>query len=117
MLGYGWASRLAACCVNNINGHQFRLPPNQSADMQQFGHLYVVNEDHVDMMHMYDAVRDIVRVNQPGPQLYLRPIYAYYSAVLSDRIKLLTERIFEQSILPGLPVCASFHCLIIISVV
>lgn len=78
--------------------------------MRQFGHLYVVNEDHVDMMHMYDAVRDIVRVNQPGPQLYLRPIYAYYSAVLSDRIKLLTERIFEQSILPGLPVCASFHC-------
>lgn len=80
---------------------------NQSTDMGQFGYLYVVDEHHVDMMHMYEAVREIVRVNQPGPQLYLQPIYAYYSAVLSDRIKLMTESIFEQNILPGLPVCFS----------
>lgn len=74
------------------------------ADIDQFGFLYVVNESHIDMTHMYDLVRQIIRANQPGPQLYLQPIYTYYSSVLSDRIKLMTESIFEQNAIPVLPV-------------
>lgn len=70
--------------------------------------MYVVNEEHIDMMHMYDMAREIVRVNQPGPQLYLQPIYAYYSSVLSDRIKLMTEKVFEHKTIPSLPVRSAF---------
>lgn len=56
------------------------------------------------MLHLYENVREIVAANQLGPKIYLYPIYTYYSSLLSDKIKLMTERIFEQDTIPKLPV-------------
>lgn len=73
-------------------------------DIDQFGHLHTIDETHVDMMKLYKTVRNIVAANQIGPTRYLYPIYSYYSSLLSDKIKLMTERIFEQNTIPNLPV-------------
>lgn len=72
--------------------------------MEQFGHLHIIDENHVDMQQMYEKIREIVSANQLGPRIYLYPIYTYYSSLLSDKIKLMTERIFEQDTIPKLPV-------------
>lgn len=56
------------------------------------------------MLRLYENVREIVAANQLGPKIYLHPIYTYYSSLLSDKIKLMTERIFEQDTIPKLPV-------------
>lgn len=72
--------------------------------MEQFGHLHIIDENHVDMQRMYGKIRNIVAANQLGPKIYLQPIYTYYSSLLSDKIKLMTERVFEQDTIPKLPV-------------
>lgn len=72
--------------------------------MEQFGYLHIIDENHVDMQQMYEKIREIVSANQLGPRIYLYPIYTYYSSLLSDKIKLMTERIFEQDTIPKLPV-------------
>lgn len=56
------------------------------------------------MMKLYENVQNCVTANQIGPKLYLYPIYSYYSLLLSDKMKLMTERIFEQDTVPSLPV-------------
>lgn len=56
------------------------------------------------MLKFYDEVRKIVAVNQTGPIIYLYPVYSYYSMLLSDRLKMMTENIFVQSKIPDLPV-------------
>lgn len=66
--------------------------------------MHIIHENHVDMLQMYENVREIVAANQLGPKIYLYPIYTYYSSLLSDKIKLMTERIFEQDTIPKLPV-------------
>lgn len=66
--------------------------------------MHIIHENHVDMLQMYENVREIVAANQLGPKIYLHPIYTYYSSLLSDKIKLMTERIFEQDTIPKLPV-------------
>lgn len=81
---------------------QFILEP------EQFGQLHIIDENHVDMQRLYDNVREIVSTNQFGPRIYLYPIYTYYSSLLSDKIKLMTERIFEQDTIPKLPVNCKF---------
>lgn len=73
-------------------------------DQDQFGYLYAIDEKHIDMMRLYENVRNCVTANQIGPKLYLYPIYSYYSLLLSDKMKLMTERIFEQDTIPSLPV-------------
>lgn len=73
-------------------------------DEQQSGHLHTINENHIDMLKLFDVVRRIVAANQMGPTIYLYPIYLYYSSLLSDRIKALTEQIFQQAVIPSLPV-------------
>lgn len=73
-------------------------------DKHQFGHLHTINENHIDMLELYGAIRRIVAANQMGPTIYLYPIYLYYSSLLSDQIKAMTERIFQQTIIPNLPV-------------
>lgn len=73
-------------------------------DPDQCGQLHIIDENHVDMLRLYENVRSIVAANQLGPRIYLYPIYSYYSSLLSDKIKLMTERIFEQNTIPKLPV-------------
>lgn len=73
-------------------------------DIEQFGHLHIIDENHIDMRRMYGKIRNIVAANQLGPKIYLQPIYTYYSSLLSDKIKLMTERVFEQDTIPKLPV-------------
>lgn len=75
-----------------------------NADIDQFGYLHTIAENHVDMVKLYENMREIVAANQMGPKLYLYPIYTYYSSLFSDKIKLMTERIFEQDTIPSLPV-------------
>lgn len=82
------------------------------SDQDQFGYLYAIDEKHIDMIKLYENVRNCVAANQIGPKLYLYPIYSYYSLLLSDKMKLMTERIFEQDIVPSLPVKPNcFKCL------
>lgn len=74
--------------------------------------MYAIDETHIDMMKLYENVRNCVTANQIGPKLYLYPIYSYYSLLLSDKMKLMTERIFEQDTVPSLPVKPNcFICL------
>lgn len=68
------------------------------------GHLHTINVDHIDMLKMYENVRNIVKTNQAGPTVYLYPIYLYYASLLSDKIKMMTEQIFQQNTIPNLPV-------------
>lgn len=56
------------------------------------------------MIKLYQQVENIVIANQTGPTTYLYPIYTYYFPLISDQIKKLTERIFEQDTIPALPV-------------
>lgn len=56
------------------------------------------------MLKLYKRVEEIVAANQTGPMTYLYPIYTYYFPLVSDQIKKLTERIFEQDVIPALPV-------------
>lgn len=74
------------------------------ADKHQFGHLHTINENHMDMLELFDAIRKIVAANEMGPTIYLYPIYLYYSSLLSDQIRAMTERIFQQTVIPNLPV-------------
>lgn len=78
------------------------------ADKHQLGYLHTIDENHIDMLMLFDAVRKIVAANQMGPTIYLYPIYLYYSSLVSDRIKAMTERIFQQKIIPNLPVTITF---------
>lgn len=65
------------------------------------------------MVKLYKQVEEIVIANQTGPTTYLYPIYTYYFPLISDQIKKLTERIFEQDIVPGLPVSTPFYRIIL----
>lgn len=71
--------------------------------------MHCIPETHVDMVKLYKQVEEIVTANQTGPTTYLYPIYTYYFPLISDQIKKLTERIFEQDIIPGLPVSTLFY--------
>lgn len=63
-----------------------------------------MTEDHVDMVGMYQRVRQIVVANQPGPKTYLYPIYEYYFPLLANKIQAMTENIFVQYRIPELAV-------------
>lgn len=64
----------------------------------------MIDVNHVDMLKLYENVRCIVAANQRGPSIYLYPIYSYYAPLLTNQLKLMTENIFQKSILPNLPV-------------
>lgn len=73
-------------------------------DVEQLGYLMYITENHVDMVKLYDEVKEIVVANQTGPKTYLYPIYKYYFPLLSNKLKEMTENIFVQAELPELPV-------------
>lgn len=73
-------------------------------DQAQLGYLNCIDEDHVDMIKMYEKVKKIVRANLPGPTTYLYPIYKYYFPLLSNKMKEMAQNIFAQYNLPDLPV-------------
>lgn len=78
---------------------------NICQDESQRGYLHCIPEDHIDMLKLYERVEGIVGANQTGPTTYLYPIYTYYYPLIADRIKKMTEAIFEQETIPPLPVC------------
>lgn len=71
---------------------------------EEFGYLHCIDEEHVDMIKLYEDVREIVGANLTAPTTYLYPIYTYYFPMLCGRMKLLTENIFTQYTIPGLEV-------------
>lgn len=73
-------------------------------EVEQLGYLMYIDENHVDMLKLYDEVKEIVAANQTGPKSYLYPIYKYYFPLLSNKLKEMTENIFVQTELPELPV-------------
>lgn len=70
----------------------------------EFGYLHIIEEAHVDMLKMYEEVRQFVQRNWYGPKIYLHPIYRYYFVLLARKMKLITEKIFTQRTIPDLPV-------------
>lgn len=70
----------------------------------EHGFLHIIEESHVDMVKMYENVREIVQSNWYGPKIYLHPIYRYYFVLLARKMKLITEKIFTQRTIPDLPV-------------
>lgn len=98
----------------NISPHfshflsKFRLVVHSVSDKHQFGHLHTIDENHIDMLKLFESIRQIVVANQTGPTIYLYPIYSYYSSLLSDQIRAMTEQVFQQTIIPNLPVNFDF---------
>lgn len=73
-------------------------------EVEQLGYLMYIDENHVDMVKLYDEVKEMVVANQTGPKTYLYPIYKYYFPLLSNKLKEMTENIFVQTEVPELPV-------------
>lgn len=73
-------------------------------DEKQLAYLHVINENHVDMIRLYENVKKIVKANLTGPTTYLYPIYKFYFPLLAGKMKAITEHIFTQRALPELPV-------------
>lgn len=63
-----------------------------------------IPETHVDMLKLYDDVRQIVRANEQGPRVYLYPIYTYYFPLLSNKLRDMALSIFTQTTIPALRV-------------
>lgn len=73
-----------------------------SGEEEERGYLHFIPDDHMDMERMYKGVREIVKANQQGPRLFLKPIYEYYYPVLSGKLLQCTENLFLQNTLPSL---------------
>lgn len=101
------------CCSHCITSHHIRSLATSSMHSYSFilctgddelGYLHIIEESHVDMLKMYEEVRQIVQSNWYGPKIYLHPIYRYYFVLLARKMKLITEKIFTQRTIPDLPV-------------
>ena len=68
------------------------------------GYLHFIHEDHVDMLILYDRIKEIVRRNLTGPTTYLYPMYRFYFPILANKMKLITESIFSLREIPSLQV-------------
>lgn len=74
------------------------------ADPSLVGFLSNIREDHPDMLIFYDSVRDIVRANEQGPRVYLKPMYNYYYTLMSNKLCEMALNIFTQPSIPALRV-------------
>ncbi|XP_075164298.1 dynein heavy chain 3, axonemal [Haematobia irritans] len=79
-----------------------RLEYVMSRDPDTFGYLHCINENHPDMMNLYQKITTIVENNRKGPIVYLLPIYKYYYSLLANKILPIVERIFTHHVLPDL---------------
>lgn len=68
------------------------------------GYLHIIEENHVDMVKLYDKIKKIVKSNQTGPTTYLYPMYTFYFPILANKMRLITENIFGQKEIPSLEV-------------
>lgn len=60
------------------------------------------------MLRFFERVRSVVRANEQGPRIYLKPMYAYYYTLLSNKLRDMALHIFTQHSLPALRL---FECL------
>ncbi|XP_055637886.1 dynein axonemal heavy chain 3 isoform X3 [Toxorhynchites rutilus septentrionalis] len=81
-----------------------RLEYYLTQDKKLLGYLHYIREDNVDMVSLYERVKNIVVANQTGPTIYLYPMYEYYFPVLANKMKVITESIFSQRELPSLEI-------------
>lgn len=74
-------------------------------DESLLGYLHYIREDHIDMLKLYEKIKEIVKSNQTGPTTYLYPMYIFYFPILANKMKNITENIFSQREVPSLEVC------------
>lgn len=60
------------------------------------------------MLLFFERVRTVVRANEQGPRIYLKPLYAYYHSLLSNQLRDMALHVFTQ---PALPALRLFECL------
>uniref|UniRef100_A0A1B0EXW2 AAA+ ATPase domain-containing protein n=1 Tax=Lutzomyia longipalpis TaxID=7200 RepID=A0A1B0EXW2_LUTLO len=80
-----------------------RMEYFMSQTSSEMGFLHCIPEDHIDMLQLYERVREIVIANQTGPTTYLYPIYTYYFPILAGKMQAITENLFLQPNIPSLP--------------
>lgn len=73
------------------------------------GFLSNVREDHPDMLLFFERVRAIVRANEQGPRVFLKPIYRYYFSLLCNKMREMALSIFTQYNIPSLRVRIIFN--------
>uniref|UniRef100_A0A336M3T0 CSON009294 protein n=1 Tax=Culicoides sonorensis TaxID=179676 RepID=A0A336M3T0_CULSO len=82
-----------------------RLEYYLTQDESFLRYLHYIREDHVDMVKLYDKIKEIVKSNQTGPTTYLYPMYTFYFPILANKMKDITEYIFSQREIPSLEIC------------
>lgn len=86
-----------------------RLEFYMTQRQELLGYLHYIEEDHVDMLKLYDKIKKIVKANQTGPTTYLYPMYTFYFPILANKMKFITESIFSLREIPSLQVSGPFY--------
>jgi dynein heavy chain len=81
-----------------------RLEYYMTQNEELLGYLHCIQEDHIDMLKLYERIKKIVISNQTGPTTYLYPMYRFYFPILANKMKLITESIFSLREIPSLSV-------------
>lgn len=85
-----------------------RLEYYMTQNVELLSYLHYIQEDHVDMLKLYEKIKKIVISNQTGPTTYLYPMYTFYFPILANKMKLITESIFSLREIPSLSVSLKF---------